>query len=193
MYVFSRVGIIVILSCFLHLTNVVNLKLSPRLMIVKHCERFGQNDCEKSSRLMIFSRLNPRFILGSNCLASWFSSSTKSSPRVIFASLNKVQMIVLLVLFLVSLVTYESHLMVLASPLNMQWNVDIFFSLKKFNCFIAIFINFSWHVKFVSFLGRQVLVASIVANTFVIVEDFFVFAIDAIPFVLAYLFVSQCL
>ncbi len=93
-----RVGIILILSCLLHLTNVVNLKLSPRLTIVKHCERFGQNDCEKSSRLMIFSRLNPRFILGSNCLASWFSSSTKSSPRVIFASLNKVQMIVLLVL-----------------------------------------------------------------------------------------------
>ncbi len=80
-----------------------------------------------------------------------------------------------------------------ASPLNMQWNVDIFVSLKNFDCFIAIFIKFSWHMKFVSLLGQQILVTSIVANTFVIVKDFFVIAIDVVPFVVTHFFVSQCL
>jgi len=32
------VGAIPIVGCLLHRTNVVNLKLSPRLMIVKHYE-----------------------------------------------------------------------------------------------------------------------------------------------------------
>jgi hypothetical protein len=107
--------------------------------------------------------------------------------------LNKVQMIILHVLLLVGLVNYKLHLLVLANPKNMQWNVDIFVSLKNFNCFIAIFIVFSWHVKFVSLLDRQVLVVGIVTNTFVILEDFFVFTIDAVPFVLTHLFISQCL
>ncbi len=137
------VGIVPIVGCLLHLTNVVNFKLSPRLMIVKHCEWFSPNDYEKPSRLMIFSRLNPRFLLGSNCSTSWFSYWIKSSPHVMFASLNKVQMIILHVLLLVGLASYKLHLLVLANPNNMQWNVDIFVSLKNFNCFITIFIKFS--------------------------------------------------
>jgi hypothetical protein len=67
--------------------------------------------------------------------------------------LNKVQMIVLPFFLGVGLASYKFHLPVLASPLNMQWNVDIFVSLKNFNSFIAIFIKFSWHMKFISLLG----------------------------------------
>lgn len=191
--VLLKVSIVPIIGCLLHLTSVVNFKLSSRLMIVKHYEWFGPNDCEKSSRLTIFLGLNTRFILGSNCSASWFSFRTKSSPHVIFSSLNKVQMIIIHVFLLIGLASYKLHLLALANPKNMQWNVDSFVSLKNFNCFIAIFIKFSWHVKFVSLLDWQVLIAGIVANTFVIVKDFFVVTIDAIPFVLTHLFVSQCL
>lgn len=36
--VLPKVGNVPIVGCLLHLTNVVNLKISPRLMIVKHCE-----------------------------------------------------------------------------------------------------------------------------------------------------------
>jgi len=52
--VLPKVGNVPIVGCLLHLANVVNLKISPRLMIVKHCEWFDPNECEKSSRLMIF-------------------------------------------------------------------------------------------------------------------------------------------
>jgi hypothetical protein len=37
-FVLLGVGTVPIVGCLLHLTNVVNFKLSPRLMIVKHCE-----------------------------------------------------------------------------------------------------------------------------------------------------------
>jgi hypothetical protein len=65
---------------------------------------------------------------------------------------------------------------------DVQWCINSSFPLKHFNNIVIVFVELSWHVKHVSFFYTQLVVQSVVAYTFIIIWDIFVFTIETIPF-----------
>jgi len=65
---------------------------------------------------------------------------------------------------------------------DVRWCIKSSFPLKHFNSIVIVFIELSWQVKHVSFFYIHLVVGIVVAYTFIIFWDFFVIAIETIPF-----------